>query len=81
MPDGTFKPGKDKHEPPDPDAAWRGYYECAERILRLYKDNQHGYWTIAAQMNRDKWAFRDRWNKPRSLTTDDVRRVTSNWRE
>lgn len=32
-------------------------------------------------MNRRGWAFRDRWNNPRVLKDDDVRRVISNWRE
>jgi DNA invertase Pin-like site-specific DNA recombinase len=81
MPDGAFKPGKDQHQPPHPDALWRGYYECAECILQLYKDNKRGYWAIATQLNHEGWAFRDRWDKPRAVTGDDVRRVTSNWRE
>ncbi len=81
MPDGTLQAGKDKNQSPHPDATWRGYYECAELILTLYKDNQHGYGWIADEMNRRGWAFRDRWNTPRTINSDDVRRVTSNWRE
>lgn len=81
MPDGTFQAGKDKNQPPHPDALWRGYYECAERILLIYKDNQHGYNYIAGYLNDEGWAFRDRRNQPREIKLDDVRRVTSNWRE
>lgn len=81
MPDGTFQPGEQGEERPHPDAVWRGYYECAEQILRLYKDNLHGYDYIAKHLNRDKWAFRDRWGQPRALKLDDVRRVASAWRE
>src|SRR5690606_10563135 len=67
--------------PPHADAVWRGYYQCAERMLTLYKDNQHGYFAIAKQLNSEGWMFRDRWGQPRSIMLDDVRRVTSNWRE
>ncbi|MBZ0284284.1 MAG: recombinase family protein [Anaerolineae bacterium] len=81
MPDGTLQPGKDRNQAPHPDAVWRGYYECAERILQIYKDNLHGYLYIANQLNSEGWAFRDRNGNPRLLTLDDVRRVTSAWRE
>lgn len=58
-----------------------GYAACAERILTLYKDNQHGYGWIADELNRSGWSFRDRWGKPCPFTLGDVRRVVSNWRE
>lgn len=67
--------------PLEPDAVWRGYHACAERILRVYTLNLHGYQFIADQLNRERWAFRDRWGNPRALKLDDVRRVTSAWRE
>src|SRR5690606_4662999 len=66
---------------PVPDALWRGYHACAERILTMYKDNLHGYDYIARTLNGEGWSFRDRWDNPRPLKMDDVRRVTSNWRE
>ncbi|MBZ0282518.1 MAG: recombinase family protein [Anaerolineae bacterium] len=81
LPDGSFRPGKQGEEAPHPEAVWRGYYECAHLILELYRKNLHGYGWIAEELNRQGWAFRDRWNNPRPLTLDDVRRVTSAWRE
>ncbi len=81
LPDGTFKAAKQDAEPPHPDAMWRSYYECAKLILELYRKNLHGYEWIAEELNRQKWAFRDRWGQPRPLQLDDVRRVTSAWRE
>lgn len=81
LPDGSFQAGKEGDEPPNPDAVWRSYYECAHLILELYRKNLHGYIWIAQELNRLGWAFRDRWNNPRLLTLDDVRRVTSAWRE
>lgn len=81
LPDGNFKGGKQGDESPHPDALWRGYYECARLILELYSKNLYGYGWIAEELNRQGWAFRDRWNNPRLLTLDDVRRVTSAWRE
>ena len=80
LPDGRFEPGTADHQP-HPEALWRGYADCAARILTLYKDNQHGYGWIADELNRSGWSFRDRWGKPRPFTLDDVRRVVSNWRE
>jgi DNA invertase Pin-like site-specific DNA recombinase len=81
MPDGSFQLGKMGNPPPHPEALWRGYYECAEHILEVYRENKQGYQNIATQLNYEKWAFRDRWGNPRSILLDDVRRVTSLWRE
>jgi DNA invertase Pin-like site-specific DNA recombinase len=81
LPDGSFQTGKEGEAPPHPDALWRGYHECARLILEWYSKNLHGYDWIAQELNRDGWAFRDRWNRPRVLKLDDVRRVTSAWRE
>jgi DNA invertase Pin-like site-specific DNA recombinase len=81
MPDGTYQAGKDSNLPPHAEAVWRGYYECAERILQLYKDNQHGYHHIAETLKQEGWMFRDRQGEPRLINLDDVRRVVSNWRE
>ncbi len=81
MPDGTFDSGERGQESPHPNAVWHGYYECAKLILELYQKNLHGYGWIAEKLNDEGWAFRDRYNKPRFLTQDDVRRVTSAWRE
>ncbi len=80
LPNGRFAKGK-ADAPPMPDAIWRGYYECAKRMLELYVADSHGRDRIAYQMNEEGWAYRDRKGSPRPLTKDDVRRVTSNWRE
>ncbi len=81
MPDGSFVAGKRGDEPSHPEALWRGYYDCAKLILETYAKNLHGYGWIAEELNHLGWAFRDRWNAPRLLKLDDVRRVTSAWRE
>jgi DNA invertase Pin-like site-specific DNA recombinase len=81
MPDGSFKPGTLGEVAPDPNAVWRGYYNCLTYIYELYKDNTHGYIWIADHLNDEGWAFKDRWNNPRPFKGDDVRRITSNWRE
>jgi DNA invertase Pin-like site-specific DNA recombinase len=80
LPDGHHVAGN-PDEPPDEGAVWRGYYQCAERILRLYIENYHGWELLAYQMNIDGWAFRDRNGKPRPLDKDDVRRVVRSWPE
>ncbi len=81
MPDRTHIAGRQGEAPPDPQATWRGYYDCAERILNLYKVNKEGMDTIAYQMNSEGWAFKDRWGNPRPITRDDIRRVVGAWRE
>jgi DNA invertase Pin-like site-specific DNA recombinase len=80
MPDGTFLAGR-PDELPDPGALWRGYYESAERILTLYKDNKFGTELIAYQLNIEGWPFRDRNGVPRPMDKDDVRRVVRLWPE
>ncbi len=81
LPDRSFEVGKVGDEPQRADAVWHGYYECAKLIMELYRKNLHGYGWIADELNEKGWRFRDRWNEPRLITLDDVRRVTSAWRE
>ncbi|MFN8378115.1 MAG: recombinase family protein [Anaerolineae bacterium] len=80
MPDGSHVSGTEAQSP-HPDAVWRSYYACAERILTAYAENLHGYNRVAKQLTQEGWCFRDRWGNPRLLNNNDVRRVTSNWRE
>jgi len=81
MPDGNYQAGEQGDKLPHTDAVWRGYYECAKLILEFYCKDLHGYGWIAEELNQQGWQFRDRWNNPRALKIDDVRRVTSAWRE
>lgn len=81
MPDGSFEAGEDAANPPHSEALWRSHYECAKRMLELYAKNLNGYNMIAEKMTEEGWRFRDRYGTPRLLSGDDIRRVTSNWRE
>jgi DNA invertase Pin-like site-specific DNA recombinase len=81
LPDGTFEAGNDSDNPPTEGAIWRGYPECAERILTIYAQGGIGMQKIAYQMTDEGWAFRDRAGQPRPINEDDVRRVLSNWAE
>lgn len=81
LPDGTWTSGTEGENPPVPEALWRGYFDCAQRILDLYRSTNRGYKFVATQIHQEGYAFRDRWNQPRAVASDDVRRVTSNWRE
>jgi hypothetical protein len=76
QPDGTFVAGTAGEDAPHSDTKWRGFADCAEAILKPYRENQRG-----DVLNRQDWAFRDRWNQLRATSGDDVRRVVSNWRE
>lgn len=81
MPDGTWKAGKAGEQPPVDGAVWRGYFECAERILRLYSEQWAGRTKIAELLLSEGWAWRDRTGHPTAFETEDVRRVTNNWPE
>lgn len=80
MPDNTFIAGTVVDTPPDTHAVWRGYHDCAKRMLELYATDSMGRERIAYAMNEEGWAFRDRKKRPRPITEDDIRRTTSNWR-
>ncbi|MBK8139495.1 MAG: recombinase family protein [Chloroflexi bacterium] len=80
MPDGSVASGENSTEPPHESAVWRGYFDCAERILQLYRDGTLGYKRIAQTVMSEGYQFRDRWGQPRSINSDDARRVVANWR-
>jgi hypothetical protein len=79
LPDGTYVRGEAGQEPPQVGALWRGYYDCARRVLELYIQNKGGRDTVAYAMADEGWTFRDRRGNPRPFNKDDVRRITSNW--
>lgn len=81
MPDGAWKAGKVGEEPPVAGALWRGYFDCAERILHLYGERWAGRTKIAELLLEEGWAWRDRNGNPVVFETEDVRRVTNNWPE
>lgn len=81
MPDGQHQPGKAAENPPDDAAQWRGYFDCAQRVLELFAQNKYGKDRIAYMMNLDGWAFKNRGGKPRPFDAEDVRRIVHNWPE
>ncbi|NLE46225.1 MAG: recombinase family protein, partial [Chloroflexi bacterium] len=80
LPDGQAVAGSED-EPPQSDAQWRSYYECAHYILRIYAQDGIGADAIAYRLNLQSWPFRDRKGHPRPVTRDDIRRVLANWPE
>lgn len=78
--DGTWIAGKIGEDAPREGALWRGYYDCAKRMLTLYAE-QVGRGKILEKLRNEGWAFRDRDGKPRSLEREDIRRVVSNFAE
>lgn len=80
LPDGKWLAGQVGQEPPAVGANWRGYFECAERILTLYAQEK-GREGICRVLQNEGWAFRNRQGEPEPIEVDDVRRVTSNWAE
>jgi hypothetical protein len=73
--------GQEGDDPPEIGALWRGYYDAARRTLELYVRNKKGRDTVAADLNKEGWAFRTRKGVPRPFNKDDVRRITSSWRQ
>ncbi|MBK8022736.1 MAG: recombinase family protein [Chloroflexi bacterium] len=80
LPNGSWQAGTIQDEPPAADAIWRGYYDCAFRIMELYVTGL-GRARVCSIMQSEGWAFRDRYGQPSPLEVDDVRRVTSSWPE
>ncbi len=78
--DGTWRAGQEGESAPESGAVWRGYYDCARRILDLYLQNL-GAARICAAMRAEGWAFRGRNNVPVPLSNDSIRRVTKAWVE
>lgn len=81
LPDGHYQAGKADDSPAPEGAIWHGYFECAKRILELYAEDAMGRDRIAYRIHQEGWVFRDRKGQPRPITKDDIRRVTSAWRE
>lgn len=79
LPDGRYMAGEVEQDPPEPGALWRGYHDCARRILELYAEDSLGIERIAYQVTDEGWVFRDRKSRPRAINRDDIRRVVSNW--
>lgn len=79
LPDGTIAPADDNQTIPAEGAVWRGYADCAQRILEKYAENMHGYNRTAEILASEQWYFKDRDGKPRLLSSDDIRRVTHNY--
>jgi DNA invertase Pin-like site-specific DNA recombinase len=80
LPDGTWKAGKVGQKPPVDGALWRGYFDCARRILTLYSE-QTGRGGVLEKLQSEGWAFRERGGQPAPLEKDDVRRVVANFAE
>ena len=81
LPDGCWQAGKASDKPPHADAEWRGYFEAALQIMKIYSKNQSGLEKVAYKMHELGFAFRDRRKKPRPINREDVRRVVANWPE
>lgn len=81
LPDGNWIAGETGEQPPTEGAIWRGYYQCAERVLRLYAEERKSRGRVCEIMQKEGWAFRDRDGNPTWLKPDAVRRITNNWIE
>src|SRR3712207_5940608 len=69
--DGRHVPGEVGKPAPQDGATWKGYYDCAGRILELYSHNKRGVERIAYDIAMEGWAFRNNKGLPRHITRDD----------
>jgi DNA invertase Pin-like site-specific DNA recombinase len=81
LPDGTYMDGIEGDEPPVEGAIFRSYYQAAKRAMEIYISSKRGREHVTRRLSAEGWVFKDRYGKPRSFVPDDVRRITSNWRE
>ncbi len=76
--DGSLKEGKVEMCPSD-GAVFRGYFEAAERALRLFTENRYGRRRIAEMMNQEGFWFRDVKGNPKRFDDEAIRAITANW--
>ena len=80
MPDGTWIAGKQGDDAPSHATVWRGYYNCAQQILKEFSEGKTRA-RICDELTAQGFAFRGRNGLPSPLETDDIRRITHNWVE
>ena len=75
---GSWWKPQDGQDPPR-EAISRPYHAALVHCYEIYADGRMGHDRVAATLNAEGWAFRDRWGRPREWTGDDVRRVLWAW--
>ncbi len=80
LPDGRDVEGESE-KPPMPDAVWRGYFDAAERAMRLFAVGQSGLRRLAELLNEEGFRFRDVKGKPRLFDRESIRNIIANWPE
>lgn len=80
LPDSSWVAGVDGQPAPIEGAVWRGYFQCAHRMLSLYA-NQKKRGRIWQTLQDEGWAFRDGQGQPAPIEKEDIRRAVSNWAE
>jgi DNA invertase Pin-like site-specific DNA recombinase len=78
LPDGTIVEGR-HDECPTEDAVFKGYFEAAERVMKLYAENRYGRRRIANIVNSEGYHFRDVKGKPKLFDGEAIRAITANW--
>ncbi len=78
LPDGSIVEGR-HNECPVEGATFRGYFEAAERVMKLYAENRYGRRRIAKIVNSEGYRFRDVKGKPKLFDDEAVRAITANW--
>jgi DNA invertase Pin-like site-specific DNA recombinase len=78
LPDGSIVEGRFDQCPVE-GAAFKGYFDAAERVMRLFGENRYGRRKIAKIVNSEGYRFRDVKGKPKLFDDEAVRAITANW--
>lgn len=80
LPNGQWIAGTTNDAPPADGAVWRGYFDCAEQVLRFFSQGYNRS-QICEELSAQGYAFRGADGQPALIESDDVRRITHNWVE
>ncbi len=78
LPDGSVVEGR-FNECPVEGAAFKGYFEAAERVMKLFAENRYGRRKIASIVNSEGYRFRSVKGKPKRFDDEAVRAILANW--
>jgi DNA invertase Pin-like site-specific DNA recombinase len=78
LPDGSIVEGRHDECPLD-GAVFKGYFEAAERVMRLFAENRYGRRKIAKIVNSEGYRFRNVKGIPKRFDDEAVRAITANW--
>jgi hypothetical protein len=78
LPNSSIVEGR-HDECPVEGAVFKGYFEAAACVMRLYAEKRYGRRRIAKIVNSEGYCFRDVKGKPKRFDDEAVRAIAANW--